>query len=91
MVMYKHETRKKHNLYKRQKCTESTKRSQNAVAKIKKVEKLPLWSNEILQEQKHIQFGPYKAKKKLEYLFLLTFYEGEVCNVKLSEELISKR
>lgn len=42
MVMYKHETRKKHNLYKRQKCTESTKRSQNAVAKIKKVEKLPL-------------------------------------------------
>lgn len=63
MVMYKHETRKKHNLYKRQKCTESTKRSQNAVAKIKTVERLPLWSNEILQEQKHIQFGPYKAKK----------------------------
>lgn len=42
MVMYKHETRKKHNLYKRQKCTESTKRSQNAVAKIKTVERLPL-------------------------------------------------
>ena len=33
------------------------------VAKIKTVERLPLWSNEILQEQKHIQFGPYKAKK----------------------------
>lgn len=32
-------------------------------------------------------------QKKLVYLFLflLTFYEGEVCNVKLSEELISKR
>ena len=32
-------------------------------------------------------------QKKLEYLFvfLLTFYEEEVCNVKLSEELISKR
>ena len=40
-------------------------------------------------KNKHTYSLVHIKQKKLEYLFvfLLTFYEGEVCNVKLSEEL----